>query len=664
MIIKDSSKSTIDTELESKNFTITASAKAFNLLSNLLYSNKIKAIIRELSCNAYDSHVAAGKGDVPFQVTLPSARYPFWQIQDFGVGLSEDDVYSVYINYFKSTKTKTNDQVGCFGLGSKTPFSYTKNFFITSVYNGIKTSFFIFINDNDFPSISRTNQEETDECNGLSIKIPVQEKDFESFSNYSKEIYSYFKVKPIINGIPYLHNFYDKIFTFEAGEYKLHVYKNNVENNYCRYNVIQGNICYPISDNNTKYIDPITDIVQWRTYVIIEVPIGTFEVTASREQLQFNKATNQKLEEISKILKKAVEDKVNLVLNTANNYNERCLMHSLIYTVEPNTADFISNESIITEINIKNELNETITIKKDRYGHIRNVYNEGNVYIIQNISLSDIAREKLAKYVIEHKKDVKVFFLLTINSQTQYDQFIEFWNKNGNFPFIFLSDIVGIQTENKFYTPKTKTKVATVTEKNILLMNYVTGRLKTVDLKKQNFFIPSRMRYTDAIRAFINFINKDNQYGIYYEPYSSKISRKQLKKYGVINLMNMKNLKILNDFYKYTQQNNMISEKYHYRDNNYEYYQEIIKNFHLIDNKNDIKKIKFAFNYHYNNYFPTNNPMFVSYPKILNRIKTKIKEESTDVQKYLNKASLISTIRKNMPKSEAEKVCKIILNEK
>ena len=41
-------------------FRIRNSAKAFGILSSGLYANKIRAVIREISCNAVDSHVAAG----------------------------------------------------------------------------------------------------------------------------------------------------------------------------------------------------------------------------------------------------------------------------------------------------------------------------------------------------------------------------------------------------------------------------------------------------------------------------------------------------------------------------------------------------------------------------------------------------------------------------
>ena len=41
-------------------FRIRNSAKAFSILSSGLYANKIRAIVRELSCNAVDSHTVAG----------------------------------------------------------------------------------------------------------------------------------------------------------------------------------------------------------------------------------------------------------------------------------------------------------------------------------------------------------------------------------------------------------------------------------------------------------------------------------------------------------------------------------------------------------------------------------------------------------------------------
>ena len=117
-------------------FRIRNSAKAFNILSSGLYANKIRAIIRELSCNAVDSHVAAGKQDTPFDVHLPNQLDPTFRIRDYGTGLTHDQVLNIYTTYFESTKTESNQFIGALGLGSKSPFSYTDNFTVTAIQIG------------------------------------------------------------------------------------------------------------------------------------------------------------------------------------------------------------------------------------------------------------------------------------------------------------------------------------------------------------------------------------------------------------------------------------------------------------------------------------------------------------------------------------------------
>ena len=90
-------------------FRIRNSAKAFSILSSGLYSNKIRAIIRELSCNAVDSHVAANRNTTPFDVHLPNAMEPWFAIRDYGVGLSYDQVVNIYTTAFSPDKNKVND---------------------------------------------------------------------------------------------------------------------------------------------------------------------------------------------------------------------------------------------------------------------------------------------------------------------------------------------------------------------------------------------------------------------------------------------------------------------------------------------------------------------------------------------------------------------------
>ena len=136
-------------------FKIKNSAKAFSILSSGLYANKIRAIIRELSCNAYDSHVAAGTVSEPFDIHLPNSFEPYFAIRDYGIGLDHSGVVNVYTTYFESTKTDSNDYIGALGLGSKSPFSYVNTFKVVAIKNGRRGVYTTFINENGVPSIGQ-----------------------------------------------------------------------------------------------------------------------------------------------------------------------------------------------------------------------------------------------------------------------------------------------------------------------------------------------------------------------------------------------------------------------------------------------------------------------------------------------------------------------------
>ena len=65
-------------------FRIAANANAFDILSSKLYTNTRLAIVRELSTNAYDAHVAAGNKERPFKVHLPNRLESFFSIPGLG----------------------------------------------------------------------------------------------------------------------------------------------------------------------------------------------------------------------------------------------------------------------------------------------------------------------------------------------------------------------------------------------------------------------------------------------------------------------------------------------------------------------------------------------------------------------------------------------------
>ena len=187
--------------LAENSFKIKATEKTFNILSSQLYSDKIRAVIRELSTNAWDSQVLAGNQDRPFVIHLPSMMEPYFSIRDYGVGLSVKDVLTLYSTYFESTKSHSDDFVGSLGLGSKSPFSYTKMFSVTSWFENHKSVFSAFIGENGCPAIALLHHEPSTEESGLEIQFAVENYDFIAFIQKTETTLKHFKPFPTIIGV-------------------------------------------------------------------------------------------------------------------------------------------------------------------------------------------------------------------------------------------------------------------------------------------------------------------------------------------------------------------------------------------------------------------------------------------------------------------------------
>lgn len=268
---------------QTSTFAIKATAKSFHILSNGLYANKVRAIIRELSCNAVDSHVAAGKSDVPFDVHLPNYLEPWFSIRDYGVGLDHEQVTSIYTTYFESTKTNSNDFIGALGLGSKSPFSYTDNFTVTAVRNGRRGIYTAFINEHGVPSIALMMEDQTDEPNGVEVKFSVNDRwDFEKFAEEAAVVYQYFSLKPVVSG---RHEFVPRSVDYVSRDIVPGVHQFN---GYSRSSsiAVMGNIAYPIQvpDSDTS-LGALRDLLKCN--LELHFNIGELDFQASREGLSY-----------------------------------------------------------------------------------------------------------------------------------------------------------------------------------------------------------------------------------------------------------------------------------------------------------------------------------------------------------------------------------------
>lgn len=180
-----------NTQVEQE-FQIDSTPEAFKILFDGLYSDKIMATCREIICNAMDE----SPDRVP-DITLPGGGGPLvFKVRDYGTGLDDDDVMTLYTTVFRSTKKHANDKIGGFGLGSKAPFAYTDGFTVTSCYDEggtvMRRVYSMFVDETGRPRVTKMHEEETDELPGLEVSVPVRLEDANSFAIATQKVLKHF----------------------------------------------------------------------------------------------------------------------------------------------------------------------------------------------------------------------------------------------------------------------------------------------------------------------------------------------------------------------------------------------------------------------------------------------------------------------------------------
>jgi len=174
------------------------------LLSSKIYSRPKYIIVQEVSCNARDANREAGRADMPIQIKLPNRLDDNLIIADNGPGISPDRMSNVFLLYGNSTKRSDDKLTGGFGIGAKTPFTYTDTFTIVTVTDDEdgrhKRTYIAYKESGGFAKMSLASTEDTKEGTGTAISFVVERKDYSDFERAVREVCKFWKVKPEIRG--------------------------------------------------------------------------------------------------------------------------------------------------------------------------------------------------------------------------------------------------------------------------------------------------------------------------------------------------------------------------------------------------------------------------------------------------------------------------------
>lgn len=390
-------------EFKNKTFHIAANAKAFEILSSRLYSDKFGAIVRELSTNAYDAHIESGNKDKPFDVHLPTSLSPEFWIRDYGTGISEEQIENIYTVYFESNKTHSDDFVGCLGLGSKSPFSYTNAFDVINFRDGLKTFYTCVINESGVPELLNRGEVETDEPNGLMVKIAVKKEDFYHFEQAARDKYTYFDVKPNFVGqskisCPNLR-YVLKAETFGVRNQSVGIPSS----------IIMGNVRYPIDVNRIS-----NKVKNSRLSFDFYCPIGTFPITANREGIEYIEGVEDKLRELfenaESFMRKNLEEYID---NLSSLWDVNMAINNVPYELYNFVAPIKYKGSVIEQsydIKIPKELvlkdynfiRNTRSLKSTRFENTSIPIRKGNVIFICKENQLVEMRKKAKSYMCEN----------------------------------------------------------------------------------------------------------------------------------------------------------------------------------------------------------------------------------------------------------------------
>ncbi len=354
-----------------RQFTIKATGKAFRILSSGLYKDKILAIVRELSCNAYDAHISVGKPDVPFDVHLPTPIEPWFAVRDYGPALSPNQIDTVFTTYFESTKTDSNDQIGGLGLGCKSPLSYVDSFAVESIWEGVKRAYTVYFDETDTPSITMMAEEVSEEPTGLMVKVNVKNHDFSTFHRKAADVFRFFPTEPNISGDPSFKINHPTVL-LSSPDYIL---SGGSGQSYA----IMGTVVYPLSASSMTGVQ-LTEI-QSRLIdhggCFIRFSVGDLDITAGREELSYIPLTTSRIiERVNAVLRDMARQTIKKFRACKTEFEARKLYgnfvaSSIVGSLFP-SAQIPYRGKIINSVNFRFDYKQFSAIKLTSY------YQHGN----------------------------------------------------------------------------------------------------------------------------------------------------------------------------------------------------------------------------------------------------------------------------------------------
>ncbi|UUG69466.1 hypothetical protein SEA_SHAM_159 [Streptomyces phage Sham] len=353
-----------------------------------LYSDPELAIIREYSTNALDAQIRAGV-TTPIEVYTPNGLSHFIKIKDNGIGMDAEDIRNVYSQYGASTKRSSDEFTGMLGLGCKAALTYTNQFTVNAVKDGVRTLVAVSRTEDGSGVMEILSEVETDDPNGVEISVPVKRNNL--FHRKAVEFFRFWDEGTVLlNGVEP-----ERVSGRKLTDDMILV--PGMERDY----IVMGNVPYPIDDEHEIH----QRSWQSRFGVVARVEIGDVSFTPSREALQYTLRTEKTLKEIkerfNQNLKAAAQRDIDAAENAIDAVKALTDWSRILYGgIRRGNSFEYQGEEIPIDIRIKGGMNFRLhysrgAVDETRYETIDSLTNRVVIYNYRNVDIKSHNREKI-----------------------------------------------------------------------------------------------------------------------------------------------------------------------------------------------------------------------------------------------------------------------------
>ena len=366
---------------------------ALDAVSKNLYSNPIGSFVRELVSNGVDANRANNSAELVKVNIYKEGNTWYFQVKDEGKGMTPEHFTNVYMRWFNSDKRDNNEDIGGWGIGSKSPLSYKESYEITTVADGYEYEY-IVVRQSPAPTATLLVERPTNKKSGTTVRIEIDEKDLWKLHDECKKQLIYFNNVYVINEAYYYENDFQII---EADLFKVRTDSFPFGN---EMHIVLGQVAYPINWNFLG-ISPIYIPVG------LKFNIGELPVTLSREEINYSDDT------VKEILLNKIETVYDDLYERYSNQHKYTDLFEYMnfYYLADRTLKLTDTASIHFKIRDNGVLRPSLTVENKTY----KISKDSLAYIFELFNVSTLENTKLS-----HGNSSDFYFSRFLDNTSKY----------------------------------------------------------------------------------------------------------------------------------------------------------------------------------------------------------------------------------------------------